>query len=146
MCVCDLFCFIFLLRHITPINNPEVVFVPWTNLRLRRKCHFQYSFRAAQIARFTWPTWGPPGSCRPQVGPMLAPWPLLSWWCYQSRAGLRVFNEFGKISHASMRAVVMPTLPSLASLHNVLITISGATNDGKVGVITTLEFQCTGWL
>ena len=28
------------------------------------------------------PTWGPPGSCRPQLGPMLAPWTLLlgiSW-------------------------------------------------------------------
>ena len=24
------------------------------------------------------PTWGPPGSCRPQVGPMSAPWTLLS--------------------------------------------------------------------
>ena len=24
------------------------------------------------------PTWGPPGSCRPQVGPMEAPWTLLS--------------------------------------------------------------------
>ena len=24
------------------------------------------------------PTWGPPGSCRPQMGPMLAPWILLS--------------------------------------------------------------------
>ena len=24
------------------------------------------------------PTWGPPGSCRPQVGPMLTPWTLLS--------------------------------------------------------------------
>ena len=23
-------------------------------------------------------TWGPPGSCRPQMGPMLAPWTLLS--------------------------------------------------------------------
>ena len=31
-----------------------------------------------QIARFIGPTWGPPGSCRPQVGPMLAPWTLLS--------------------------------------------------------------------
>ena len=26
-----------------------------------------------QIARFMGPTWGPPGSCRPQVGPILAP-------------------------------------------------------------------------
>ena len=30
------------------------------------------------IARFMGPTWGPPGSCRSQVGPMLAPWTLLS--------------------------------------------------------------------
>ena len=30
------------------------------------------------IARFMGPTWGPPGSCLPQMGPMLAPWTLLS--------------------------------------------------------------------
>ena len=37
-----------------------------------------YSNWQAQIAKFLGPTWGPPGSCRPQVGPMLAPWTLLS--------------------------------------------------------------------
>ena len=38
----------------------------------------------AQIAKFMGPTWGPPGSCRPQIGPMLAPWTLLSaWWRHQ---------------------------------------------------------------
>ena len=31
-----------------------------------------------QIANFMGPTWGLPGSCRPQMGPMLAPWTLLS--------------------------------------------------------------------
>ena len=31
-----------------------------------------------QIAKFMGPTWGPPGCCRPQIGPMLAPWTLLS--------------------------------------------------------------------
>ena len=31
-----------------------------------------------QIARFMGPTWGPPGSHRPQVGHVLAPWTLLS--------------------------------------------------------------------
>ena len=31
-----------------------------------------------QIAKFMGPTWGPSGSCRPQMGPMLAPWTLLS--------------------------------------------------------------------
>ena len=32
----------------------------------------------SQIVRFTWPTCGPPGSCRPQVGLTWAPWTLLS--------------------------------------------------------------------
>ena len=31
-----------------------------------------------QIAKFMGPTWGPRGSCRPQMGPMLVPWTLLS--------------------------------------------------------------------
>ena len=30
------------------------------------------------VARLMGPTWGPPGSCRPQVGPMQASWTLLS--------------------------------------------------------------------
>ena len=34
---------------------------------------------STQTARFMCPTWGPPGSCRPKVGPMLAPRALLSW-------------------------------------------------------------------
>ena len=37
--------------------------------------------RIPQIAKFMGPTWGPPGSCRPQMGPMLAPWTLLSGQC-----------------------------------------------------------------
>ena len=34
--------------------------------------------KPSQIARFLGPTRDPPGSCRPQLGPMLAPWTLLS--------------------------------------------------------------------
>ena len=37
----------------------------------------------SQITKFMGPSWGPPGSCRPQMGPMLAPWTLLSG-TYQS--------------------------------------------------------------
>ena len=33
---------------------------------------------SSQIAKFMGPIWGPPGSCWPQMGPMLAPWTLLS--------------------------------------------------------------------
>ena len=32
----------------------------------------------AQIAKFMGPTWSTPGSCRPHVGRILAPWTLLS--------------------------------------------------------------------
>ena len=38
--------------------------------------------KASQIARFMGPTWGPPGDDRTQVGPMLAPWTLLSGMNY----------------------------------------------------------------
>ena len=34
--------------------------------------------KPTQIAKFIGPTWGPPGSCRPHMGPMLAPWTLQS--------------------------------------------------------------------
>ena len=30
------------------------------------------------------PTRGPPGADRTQVGPMLTPWSLLSWYCFES--------------------------------------------------------------
>ena len=36
------------------------------------------------------PTWGPPGSYRPQMGPMLAPWILLS-----GTASLGIFRHYG---------------------------------------------------
>ena len=38
----------------------------------------------ALIARFMGLTWGPPGADRTQVGPMLAPWTLLSGGCFKS--------------------------------------------------------------
>ena len=38
--------------------------------------YFQITFN--QRAKFMGPTWGPPGSCQPQVGRMLAPWTFLS--------------------------------------------------------------------
>ena len=38
----------------------------------------------SQIAKFMGPTWGPPGSCRSQMGPMLTPWTLLSGVLFRS--------------------------------------------------------------
>ena len=34
--------------------------------------------KTSQIEKFMRPTWGPPGSCRPHMGPMLVSWTLLS--------------------------------------------------------------------
>ena len=45
---------------------------------------------SSQIAKFMGPTWGPPGSSRPQMGPMLVPWNLL--------LAIRVNNRSCKIS------------------------------------------------
>ena len=48
--------------------------------------HWQEAY---QITRFMGPTWGTPGSCRPQMGPMMAPWILLSgllWAAFISMA------------------------------------------------------------
>ena len=37
----------------------------------------------SHIAKFMWQTWGPTESCRPQVGPTLDPWTLLSGICFR---------------------------------------------------------------
>ena len=46
---------------------------------------YQTDFKYTQIGKFMGPTWGPPESCRPQMGPMLAPWTLLSRYVYNKR-------------------------------------------------------------
>ena len=56
-----------------------------STLTTTRKFPF-HTNRTTLIARFMGPTWGPSGADRTQVGPMLAPWTLLSgygcWlWC-----------------------------------------------------------------
>ena len=49
---------------------------------------------SAQISKFMGPTWGLPGAARSQVGPMLAPWTLLS----------------GRICHSNCKAYDLTTL------------------------------------
>ena len=67
------------------------------------------SMKAPQIATFMGPTWGPPGSCRPQMGPMVAPWILLS--------GLFAFNHI-KISTSSLLiSDILPTVKPSANYY-----------------------------
>ena len=39
---------------------------------------FDITTQGSQTAKFMGPTWGPSGADRTQMGPMLAPWTLLS--------------------------------------------------------------------
>ena len=59
--------------------------ITWTNIDQDLQClmaslghNLLKRVSISQIAKFMGPTWGPPGSCRPQMGPMLVPWTLLS--------------------------------------------------------------------
>ena len=59
-----------------------------------------FTSEASLIARFMWPTWGPPNDDSILVGPMLAPWTLLSGmlpgghcWDYFSCALLLPLNH-----------------------------------------------------
>ena len=49
------------------------------------RCVMRFISWSLQIAKFMGPTWGPPGSCRPQMGPKLAPWTLLSGSSFHQR-------------------------------------------------------------
>ena len=66
----------------------------------------------SQKARFTWPTWGPTGYCRPQVGPMWAPWTLLSgltrtWQLRECIDSLQCSNTMWCHMHGSSLVWVM---------------------------------------
>ena len=48
------------------------------------KRYYTLLLLTSQIAKFIGPKWRPPRSSRPQMGPMLAPWTLLSWLTSQT--------------------------------------------------------------
>ena len=63
---------------------------------------------STQIAKFMGPTWSPPGSCRPQMGPMSAPWILLLGNSRANHVVIRVF---------SLRILTPATIPKSPCLH-----------------------------
>ena len=52
----------------------------WSDRQHRSPWWMSYGV-PSQIAKFMGSTWGPPGSCRPQMCPVLGPWTLLSGFC-----------------------------------------------------------------
>ena len=63
-------------------NENIVILMKFSSLAALEVVILTTSSAATQIAKFMGPTWGPPGTWWPQVGPMWAPWILLSGqWC-----------------------------------------------------------------
>ena len=61
-----------------------IIYTRWSSRRYELGCDAPVF--TTLIARFIGPTWGPPGSCRPQMDTMLSQWTLLSG--YSSVASL----------------------------------------------------------
>ena len=59
-------------------NCQKTTFIAASDENFITRMIFTHTDTVSQIARFMGPTWGPSGSCRTQMGPMLAPWTLLS--------------------------------------------------------------------
>ena len=76
----------------------------WVRWWLGGEYQTSHYLNQSQIAKFMGPTWGPSGSCRPQMGPILAPWKLairdaepICWCIYVGLGGveLNVINSVG---------------------------------------------------
>ena len=89
--------------------------------------HFKGWFMTSLIARFMGPTWGPSGADRTQVGPMLAPWTLLSgvWSCIYHPGD-------GYCDHRSTM---------LMHICRFTLNITGSPNDFQWG-----SWKYSGWL
>ena len=77
--------------------------------------YFFKNYFPSQIAKFKGPTWSPPGSCRPQMGPMLAPWTLLSgipMFPFPSCSSSPLY-----FNHKNFQACCQPTRSHVWKLH-----------------------------
>ena len=108
----------------------------WVVFLLLSVCSIQ-GFNS-QIAKFMEPIWGPPGSCWPQMGPMLAPWTLLIWFFFMSRqfhflaATKQLYKWYFPSVCLSVRLSVCPSVTPfwLCSHHRIIMKFSGViTND-----------------
>ena len=73
------------------LTNPQKIIQPRQSkhIKIAWSLHKKYcsNDKSYPDSKVHWQTWGPPGSCRPQVGPMLASWTLLSGHAEYSKHG-----------------------------------------------------------
>ena len=70
----------------------------------------------SQRARFLCPTWGPPGSWWPQVGPTLAPWILLSGMFLKQNC-----SPLSELEHERSEQFCLGTIEQSHESHNALV-------------------------
>ena len=76
----------FKISHLDDLQVVLYVILWLTELVVAHLHHiYHLELSHSQIASFMGPIWGPPGSCRPQMGPMLAPRTLLSGYALAIR-------------------------------------------------------------
>ena len=61
-----------------PLPEAMLTSYSWGFFSIHWRAISQWVPKLPQIAKFRGPTWSPPGSYQHQMGPMLAPWTLLS--------------------------------------------------------------------
>ena len=72
-----------LCHQITSLGHNEIRIFPRRTYAISK---------TSQIAKYVGPTWSPTGSCRPQMGPMLALWTLpsgINCYCWQQNIILK---------------------------------------------------------
>ena len=83
----------FLLCKVTWTINCFVI-----SVFIVHKLVYQLAAFQSLIARFMGPTWGSSGADRSQVGPMLAPWTLLSGMCWTSVSNIVHWKNVHQLS------------------------------------------------
>ena len=83
----------------------------------------RFNTKPPQLTRFMGPTWGPPGYCRPQMGPMLVPWSLLSGPLSLSVLTSHYKEPYGIIAVTLKRMVViLAKFSTLVTLNIFILT------------------------
>ena len=67
--------------YLTSLHTTDTLTLRVMEYFIQLTCYHLADLQPHPDSKFMGPTWGPPGSCRPLMGPMLAPWTLLSGQC-----------------------------------------------------------------
>ena len=89
-----------------------------------------------QIAMFMGPTWGPPGSCRPQMCPMLAPWTLLS--------GIQTLGSCSNPQRPWMITISHSFLLDV-SIYSLVVELTWQIHNGNIPQMTLGCLKCGKW-